>query len=148
MHWKTMAAKSGSDRLCCNHMRQFLYLHWCPNCGKCDERHCAEPTSSSLVTQTIALDAQMQEQVVNKRWIIQNSVVPAWKQSWWRPPKGTSDWSELAIVLLRPPGTGDGGTSGQETSFWGPRGAATACATGTWTTTWKTRFGPRARLFG
>ena len=26
-----MAAESGSERLCCNHMRQFLYLHWCPN---------------------------------------------------------------------------------------------------------------------
>ena len=44
------------------------------------EHHCAEPTSSSLATQTIALDAQMQEQVVNKWWIIQNSAVPAWKQ--------------------------------------------------------------------
>ena len=26
-----MAAESGSERLCCNHMRSFLYLHWCPN---------------------------------------------------------------------------------------------------------------------
>ena len=57
-HWKTMAAESGSERLCCNHMRQFLYLHWCPNFGRCDERRCAEPTLSSLVSQTIALDVQ------------------------------------------------------------------------------------------
>ena len=52
-------------------VQQFLYLHWCPNFGKCDERHCAEMTLSSLVTQTIAPDVQMEEQVVNKRWIIQ-----------------------------------------------------------------------------
>ena len=81
MHWKTMAAESGAERLSCNHMLQFLYLHWCPNFGKCDERHCAGLTLSSFATQTIALNVQMQEQVVNKRWIIQNSVVPAWMQS-------------------------------------------------------------------
>ena len=81
MHWKTMAAESGSERLWCSHMRQFLHLHQCPKFGKCDERHCAGLTLSSLATQTIALDVQMQEQVVNKRWIIQNSVVPEWKQS-------------------------------------------------------------------
>ena len=54
---------------------------WCPNFGKCDGRHCAGLTLNSLVTQPIALDVQMQEQVVNKRWIIQNTVIPAWKQS-------------------------------------------------------------------
>ena len=70
-----MAAESGSEHLCCNQMWQFLYLHWCLNFDKCDERHCAEPTSSGLAAQTIALDVQMQEQVVIKRWIIQNSVV-------------------------------------------------------------------------
>ena len=43
------AAQSGSERLCCNHMRQFLYLHWCPNFHECGEQHCAEPTSSSLL---------------------------------------------------------------------------------------------------
>ena len=62
-------------------MLQFLYLHRCWNFGKCDECHCVGLTLSSLVTLTIALDVQMQEQVVDKRWIIQNSVVPAWKQS-------------------------------------------------------------------
>ena len=51
-----MAAESGSERLCCNHMRQFLCLHWCPNFGRCDERRCAELTLSILVTQTVALD--------------------------------------------------------------------------------------------
>ena len=43
-------------------MLQFLYLHWCPNFGKCDERRCAGLTLISLA-QTIALDVQMQEQV-------------------------------------------------------------------------------------
>ena len=57
MHWKTMAAESGSESLCCSHMRQFLYLHWCPNFGKCDERRYAELTLSSSATQTIALGA-------------------------------------------------------------------------------------------
>ena len=51
------------------------------NFGKCDERRCAKLTLSSLATQTIAMDVQMQEQVVNKLWIIHNSVAPAWKQS-------------------------------------------------------------------
>ena len=50
-------AESGSGRLCCQHMRQFLYRRWCPNFGRCDERRSAELTLSSLVTQTIALDA-------------------------------------------------------------------------------------------
>ena len=44
------------------------------------ERQCAEPTSRSSATQTIALDVPTREQVVNKPWIIRNSVVPAWKQ--------------------------------------------------------------------
>ena len=57
-------------------------LHpWCLNFDKCDERHCAELTLSSLVTQTVAQDVQMHEQVVNKRWNVQNSVIPAWKPS-------------------------------------------------------------------
>ena len=58
-----------------------LLLHWCPNFDECGEHHCAEPTSSSLAAHTTALDAQTQEQVANKRWIIQNSVVPSWKRS-------------------------------------------------------------------
>ena len=45
------------------------------------EFHCAGLTLSSSATQTNALDVQMQEKVANKRWIIQNSAVPAWKQS-------------------------------------------------------------------
>ena len=59
---------------------EFLCLHLCPNFDRCDERRCAELTLSSLATQTIALDVPTQEQVVNKRWIVQNSAVPAWKQ--------------------------------------------------------------------
>ena len=55
--------------------------HLCLKFDKCDERRCAELTLSKLDTQTIALDVPTQEQVVNKRWIIQNSAVPAWKQS-------------------------------------------------------------------
>ena len=74
-----MAAELGSERLCCNHMRQFLFLDWCPNFGKCDERHCAGLSFNSLATQTIALDEHMQELVANKRLTIQKSVVPAWK---------------------------------------------------------------------
>ena len=62
-----MAAELGSERLCCNHMRQFLYLDWCLNFGKCDERHCARLTLSSLDTQTIAMDVHVQELVANKR---------------------------------------------------------------------------------
>ena len=58
MHWKTMAAELGSQHLCCNRTRQFLYLHGCLNFNKCDERHCTEPISSSLVTQTIARRTQ------------------------------------------------------------------------------------------
>ena len=38
-------------------------------------------TLNGLDAQTIALDVPTQEQVVNKRWIIQNSAFPAWKQS-------------------------------------------------------------------
>ena len=56
MNWNTVAAESGSERLCCNQMRQSLYLHWCPNFGKLVERNCAELTLSSLATQTILLD--------------------------------------------------------------------------------------------
>ena len=40
------------------------------------ERHCPEPISSSLATQTSALGVPTQELVVNKRLIIQNSAVP------------------------------------------------------------------------
>ena len=60
------------------HARQLLYLHWCLNFDECDERHCAEPSSSSLATQTVSMGAPTQELVVNKRLIIQNSAVPAW----------------------------------------------------------------------
>ena len=84
-------------------MRQFLYLHWLLKFDKYDERHCAEMTLNSLDTLTIALDVPTQEQVVNRRWIIQNNAVPAWKQSCRRPPKVTKHWSEHAIVLFRLP---------------------------------------------
>ena len=92
-----------SERLCCNHTRQFLCLHWRLKFDRYDERHCAELASSGLDTQTIVLDVPTQEQVANKRLIIQNNAVPAWKQSCRRPPKVTNDWSEHAIVLLRLP---------------------------------------------
>ena len=82
MHWKMMAVELGSEHLCCNHTKQFLCLHWYLNFDKCHERHGAELTSNSLATQTIALDVPTQEQVVNKQWIIQISVVLAWRQSW------------------------------------------------------------------
>ena len=49
-----MAAESDQSACVANHMRQFLYLHWCPNFSKCDERHCAELTLISLVTQKVA----------------------------------------------------------------------------------------------
>ena len=39
-------------------LRQFRCFHWCPNFGKCDERHCDKLTLNSLATQTIALDAR------------------------------------------------------------------------------------------
>ena len=83
--------------------QQFLCLHWRLNFNKGDERRCAELILSSLDTQTIALDVPTQEQVVNKRWIIQNSVVLAWKQSCRRPPKVTNGRNKHAIVLLGPP---------------------------------------------
>ena len=76
-----MAVELGSERLCCDHTKQFRCLHWYMNSDN-DERHCAEPTSNSLATQNIALDVPTQEPVVDKPWIIQNSVVLAWKQSW------------------------------------------------------------------
>ena len=38
----------GSERLCCNHTKQFLCLHWCLNFDKCDERRCAELTLNSF----------------------------------------------------------------------------------------------------
>ena len=47
-------------------LRQFPYLHWCPNLGKCDEHHCAGLSLNSLATLPIALDVQMQEQVVKQ----------------------------------------------------------------------------------
>ena len=80
-----MAVELGSERLCCNHTRQLLCHHWCLKFDRYDERHCAELTLSSLDTLTIASDVPTQEQGVSKRWIIQNSVVPAWKQSCRRP---------------------------------------------------------------
>ena len=86
-----MAVELGSERLCCNHTRQFLCHHWRLKFDRCDERHCAELTLSNLDTQTIAPDVPTQEQFVNKRWIIRNSAHPAWKQSCRRPPKVTND---------------------------------------------------------
>ena len=56
-------------------------LHWRLKFDRYDERHCAELTLSGLDTQTIVSDVPTQEQVVNKRWIIQNNAVPARKQS-------------------------------------------------------------------
>ena len=47
-----MAVELGSELLCCN---RFFHLQWCLNFDKCDERHCAEPNSSSLAIQTVAL---------------------------------------------------------------------------------------------
>ena len=58
-------------------------------------------TLSNLDAQTVDLDAPTQELVVNKRWVVQNSAVPAWKQSCRRPPKVTNDWSEHVIVLAQ-----------------------------------------------
>ena len=82
-------------------MRQFLYPHSCLKFDKCDERHCAETTSTSLATQTIALDVPTQEQVVNK-----NSVILGWGAILVATTKVTNDWSEHAIALLRPPRNG------------------------------------------
>ena len=101
-----MAVELGSERLRCKHTRQFLCHHWCLKFDKCDERRHAELTLVSPETPAIALDAPTQKQVVYKRWIIQDSVVLAWKQSWCQPPKVTNDWSEHAIALLRPPKNG------------------------------------------
>ena len=98
-----MATESGSERLCCNPMRQSLCLHWCPNFGKCDERSCAKLTLSNLVTQATAPDAPTHEQVVNKQWIIRNNAVSALKESWRQPLKVTNDSSEPVTVSLRPP---------------------------------------------
>ena len=81
--------------------RQFLCFHWCLKFDKCDERRCAELTLNGVDTQTIALDVSTQEQVVNKRWIIQNSVVLAWKQSCRRAPKVTNGRNKHAIVFAR-----------------------------------------------
>ena len=50
------------------------------NFDRCDERHHVEPISNSLGTQTVALGVPTQELVVNKRSIVQNSVIPAWRQ--------------------------------------------------------------------
>ena len=50
-----MAVELESERLCCNHTRQFLYLHWHLKFDRCDGRRCAELTLSNLDTQTIAL---------------------------------------------------------------------------------------------
>ena len=75
MHWK-IAVELGSERLCCNQTRQLLCHHWCLKFDRCDERRYAELFLSSLGTQRIEMDVPTQEQVVNKRWIIQISVVP------------------------------------------------------------------------
>ena len=92
-----MAVQLGSELLCCNHTQQFLYLHWCLNFDNCDERHCAEPISSCLATQAIALGVPTQQLVVNKRLIIHNSAVPG------RPPNGTCACGEPGSVLLNLP---------------------------------------------
>ena len=63
MHWKMLAVELGSER----HTKQFLCLLWYMNSNKCDERHCAEPTSNSMATQTLALDVPTQEPVEDKR---------------------------------------------------------------------------------
>ena len=62
------------------HARQFLHQHWCMNFERCDERHHVELIFNSLGAQTVALGVPTQELVVNKRSIVQNSVVPAWRQ--------------------------------------------------------------------
>ena len=72
--------RSGSEHLCCNHTRQFLHHHWCLDFDRCDERHHVELISNSLGAQTVALVVPTQELVVNKRSIVQNRVVPAWRQ--------------------------------------------------------------------
>ena len=95
--------RSGSEHLCCNHTRQFLHHHCCLNFDRCDERHHAEPISNSLGAQTVALGVPTQELVVHKRSIVQNRVVPAWRQSWRQPLKGFCDWSEPGSVLLSLP---------------------------------------------
>ena len=88
-----MAVELETERLFCKRTRQFLYLHWPLKFDMCDGRRCAELTLSNLDTQTSALDSPMQELVVNKRWIIQNSAGRAWNQSCRRPPKITNDWT-------------------------------------------------------
>ena len=62
-----MAVELESERLCCNHTRQYHCLHWRQKFDRYDERHCAELTLSDLDTQIIALDVPTQEQVVNKQ---------------------------------------------------------------------------------
>ena len=88
----------------------------------CDERHYAEPISSSLATQTNALGVPTQQLVVNKRLIIHNSAVPG------RPPNGTCACGEPGAFCSVCRGTGCGGVSAQETSPRGRRRAA-SCAT-------------------
>ena len=61
---EVMAVEMGSERLCCNPTRKLLCHHWCLKFDKCDELHYAELTLRSLDTQTIALHAPTQEQVV------------------------------------------------------------------------------------
>ena len=55
-----MAVELGSERLCCNHTRQFLCHHWRLMFDKCDERRYADLTLSNLDTQTAG-----RKQVVN-----------------------------------------------------------------------------------
>ena len=47
---KIMAVESRTEHLCSNHTKQFLCLRWYTNFDRCDERHCTEPTSTSLAT--------------------------------------------------------------------------------------------------
>ena len=45
-----MAAEWESERLFCNHTRQFLYFHWHLKFDKSHERRCTDLTLSSLNT--------------------------------------------------------------------------------------------------
>ena len=97
MNWQMMAVELGSERLCRNHTRQFLYLLWHLKFNRRDGRRCAELALSSLTTQTIALDGPTQvdhsEQCRSRNG---NNLVDDHRRS---RTIGARD----AIVLLRPP---------------------------------------------
>ena len=96
-----MAVGLGSECLFCNHTRQFLYLHWHLKFDRCDGRF-----EQFGYTDNCPGCANARARRKKKRWIIQNIVVLAWKQSCRRPPKVTNDKNEHAIVLLWPPRNG------------------------------------------